>query len=210
MKKNISLSIPKIGNEVTVIFGKNDKPLGNVLYLEDGLVSESTIGFLTEFSLTPNFQEYKSITGFLKIVKEHMLFRISGEIEFEPLLECVRSLTEFRSKLSAQINCFYTPQSAQEKSISNTFKGSNSKNEQDEWEIGLEDLETYYYNGNILIFDEMIIDSLYCAIPELPLCRENCLGLCSECGEELNLTDINGKLRTVNHKKNCSNFNKLN
>lgn len=209
MRKNISLSIPKIGNEVTVIFGMNDRPLGNVFHFDDGLVTENTIGFLTEYGLAPNNPEYKKISGVLKIVKEHMLFRVSGEIIFEPLLECVRSLTEFRAKISAPINCFFTPKSVQEKAKINTFKGSNTKDEEEDLEINIEELENYFYSGSFLVLDEMLIDSLYCAIPELPLCRENCLGLCSECGEELNLTDLNGKTRTVAHKKNCSHFKNL-
>ncbi len=202
MKKNISISLPKIGNEVTVIFGKSEKN-ANCLYIEDGIDSEMTQEFLKEYALTSEHKQEAQISGKIKITKEHMLYRLQGEIDFEPMLECVRSLTNFRQKLTASVNCFFVPQNSQ-KSISKVR--SHSQETADEMDLSLEDLETYYFSSNQLLLDEIILDSLYCAIPELPLCRENCKGLCSECGEELNETDLLGNMRLISHRKNCSYF----
>lgn len=203
MKKNISIAIPKIGNEVKIIFGKADKNTKNI-HIEDGILSEWTKEFLTEFDLLPDADlGNNEIHGFLEITKEQMVYRVQGEITFSPKLECVRSLTEFRQQLTATINCFFVQQNYQKSQTpkSNTlFLNSENK---DELELSLEDLETYYFSGNQLILDEVIMDSLYCAIPELPLCRENCRGLCSDCGTDLNLQDLDGNDRVVAHKKSC-------
>jgi uncharacterized protein len=35
---------------------------------------------------------------------------------------------------------------------------------------------------------EMVLDSLFSALPLLPLCREDCLGICSRCGADRNVS----------------------
>ncbi len=206
MKKNIALNLAKIGNEITVIFGKSDKNTNSICF-EDGIHTELTQPFLAEYALlTEDSLQAPLLFGRIKITKEQMLYRLQGDFVFQPQLECVRSLTTFRQQLTAAMSCFFVPQNTQ-KSISKSRSQPVPPTE--EIELSIEDLETYYYSGNQLILDECILDTLYCAIPELPLCRENCKGLCSECGEELNETDILGNKRDINHRKDCSHFANL-
>ena len=37
-----------------------------------------------------------------------------------------------------------------------------------------------------LVFDEMVREQLILALPDYPLCREGCAGLCARCGKDLN------------------------
>ncbi|MBX9704268.1 MAG: YceD family protein, partial [Silvanigrellaceae bacterium] len=66
------------------------------------------------------------------------------------------------------------------------YQKLNSANYDQEIELNPEDLDVYYYNNQKIYLDEFLLDHLELAIPDLPLCREDCKGLCSQCGAELN------------------------
>jgi uncharacterized protein len=45
---------------------------------------------------------------------------------------------------------------------------------------------TYALGEEHVNLREMVLDSLFSALPVLPLCREDCRGICSQCGADLN------------------------
>lgn len=49
-----------------------------------------------------------------------------------------------------------------------------------------DDLRSPYVSGGELAFQDWAHDALVLAIPVQVVCREDCLGLCPECGENLN------------------------
>jgi uncharacterized protein len=49
-----------------------------------------------------------------------------------------------------------------------------------------EDLETSYYRGDQIDLKELLREQFYLALPMKPLCREDCHGLCPQCGTNLN------------------------
>ena len=50
---------------------------------------------------------------------------------------------------------------------------------------GLDDAEGYSLQGDLLDFEPVLHDALVLAVPLAPLCREDCPGLCVECGVPL-------------------------
>jgi uncharacterized protein len=53
-------------------------------------------------------------------------------------------------------------------------------------ELELEDLDTFVHDGQQLDLEPVVREYLVLAIPMVPLCREDCSGLCVECGVNLN------------------------
>ena len=49
-----------------------------------------------------------------------------------------------------------------------------------------EEDEMYWYQGDHLDLAPMLREQVILAAPMQPLCREECLGLCSQCGQNLN------------------------
>jgi len=47
--------------------------------------------------------------------------------------------------------------------------------------------DTYRYSGDVLDLREMVKDQVLLELPLAPLCKEDCMGLCANCGAELNL-----------------------
>ncbi len=208
MKKNISINLSTIGSAIQVTFC-NSKEKANNGYHFDSILTEWTEPFLKEFSLSTNEEQQSRISGFFKITRTQNLYRIEGTIEFEPLLECIRSLTLFREKIRSDIHGIFVPINSQKYQQSGITKFSHQKNEENELELTEDDLETYSFQGNTIILDEVLLDHMFCSIPELPLCRENCKGLCSECGADLNEKDLKGHYQIIEHYQKCSYFKAL-
>lgn len=203
MKKNISITLATIGSGIHITFGNSKKKLKNGYHI-DSILTEWTESFLKEFSLLKE-EEQAKISGSIKLIREHNVFRVEGTIEFEPQLECIRSLTLFREKLKANVKGFFVPLNSQKYQESGISKFSHQK-EEDEIELTENDLESYPFHGNAIQLDELLLDTMFCAIPELPLCKEDCKGLCPECGTDLNEKDLQGNERIIEHNKKCNHF----
>jgi uncharacterized protein len=56
-------------------------------------------------------------------------------------------------------------------------------------EIGLrpEDLDMEFYDGETIDIGLIVIEQIFLALPQRPLCQPHCQGLCSGCGADLNL-----------------------
>ena len=59
-----------------------------------------------------------------------------------------------------------------------------------EREVGEEDLDTSYYRDDQIDLNELLREQFYLALPMKPLCREDCAGLCPQCGTNLNTGDV--------------------
>lgn len=46
---------------------------------------------------------------------------------------------------------------------------------------------TYALAEDLLDLEEMVFDCLFAALPVLPLCRDDCLGICPDCGADRNV-----------------------
>jgi len=49
-----------------------------------------------------------------------------------------------------------------------------------------DDLDTGLYKGSEVVLDEFFREVVALALPAKPLCRDNCLGLCPQCGADKN------------------------
>ena len=63
---------------------------------------------------------------------------------------------------------------------------SSEASEGAETEVEEDDLETSYYADDQIDLNEMMREQFYLALPMKPLCREDCKGLCPQCGTNLN------------------------
>lgn len=210
MKENISIPLSIIGSNIDITFGKSNKTITNVFNI-DSIYTKWTESFLNDYELENEQNEAYKITGTLKICKEQFIYRVNGKINFHPKLECVRCLSQFRKSLEADLNGFFISKSHTTKE-GNASKSKLSKfsKKEDEIELTENDLDCYYYQGNTIILDELLLDSLFYSIPELPLCKEECKGLCTECGTDLNGIHQQEGQNKILHKKHCTYFQKNN
>jgi uncharacterized protein len=55
-----------------------------------------------------------------------------------------------------------------------------------EREIEEDDLTTAFYENDEIDLGQLMREQFYLALPMKPLCREDCKGLCAQCGTNLN------------------------
>jgi uncharacterized protein len=104
--------------------------------------------------------------------KDKDLFRLVGSVVSELELSCSRCLEPLRLPVAAQFDLRYLPVA---RSAVDT-----------EREVNEEDLGTSYYRNDEIDLNELIREQFYLVLPMKPLCQDDCRGLCSQCGTNLN------------------------
>jgi uncharacterized protein len=107
--------------------------------------------------------------------KEFDHIRVQARVATSIRLACSRCLTEYDADLVSVFTVFFT---------------KASKMTLDE-EIALseEDLISSTYDGEYIDLTSEIQEQVIMEIPVKPLCNEDCLGLCANCGADLNAGD---------------------
>lgn len=108
----------------------------------------------------------------LEVEKQSEAYRVRAKLQMIPKLECVRSLTEFRSDVYTETEALYLK--------------AAEKNQTGEHEMSESELESYEHDGSGLLLSEFLTDIIYTSLPDFPLCQPDCKGLCPECGCNLN------------------------
>ena len=104
--------------------------------------------------------------------KDKDKFRLVGKAQTELELLCSRCLEPFRMPVDASFDLRYLP--------------ATEIAADEEREVQEEDLETSYYRDDQIDLNELLREQFYLALPMKPLCREDCKGLCAQCGTNLN------------------------
>ena len=99
-------------------------------------------------------------------------FHLDGRVRTTLLLRCSRCLEPFTWPVEAPFDLRYRPHT--------TPSGG------DEREIEEEDFSSAFYQNKEIDLGQLIRERLYLSLPMKPLCREECRGLCPQCGTNLN------------------------
>lgn len=94
-----------------------------------------------------------------------------GELEASVRATCARCAEEFRSESARPFRFVLAPRAA----------GGQEENT-----LRTEDLEFSLYDGEEIELSPLISEQVLLALPTRPLCSEDCRGLCSMCGANLN------------------------
>ena len=104
--------------------------------------------------------------------KDRMQFRLVGQVRTTIELACSRCLEDFEMPVAESFDVLYLP---------HTPAGSA-----EERMVEDDDLSTAFYEDNVIDLGLLMQEQCYLAVPMKPLCREECQGLCSDCGTNLN------------------------
>lgn len=112
---------------------------------------------------------------------------ITGLLDGTVVRQCVRCLAEFDDPLSITISADYVQEVEPPRGRKPAALRSNTGHPDldEEW-LADEGEEAYLYQGDRLSLAPMVREQIILAAPMQPLCREACLGLCSQCGKDLN------------------------
>lgn len=113
------------------------------------------------------------VTLSLALVREFGYVRVNGSVSTSVNLSCSRCLTGFVKDIESRFTAYYT-------------KSAELKSEE-EVELSEEDLISVTYSGDEIDFTDEIAEQVLLELPYKPLCSDECLGLCTTCGADLNV-----------------------
>ena len=111
----------------------------------------------------------------VQIHKDKERFRIAGTVNTRLELGCSRCLEPFTLPIDSAFDLRYLPAEAE-----------NSSRDNDDREVGEDDLDASVYRDDRIDLNELLREQFYLALPMKPLCRDDCAGLCPQCGTNRN------------------------
>lgn len=103
-----------------------------------------------------------------------MDMRVRGEISSRLIATCDRCLNDVVIPIEAPFDLIYLPEDP-------------AAGKSGETELHDRDLDLSVYENDQINLDDLVLEQLELNLPNRVLCREECRGLCSECGADLNL-----------------------
>jgi uncharacterized protein len=107
------------------------------------------------------------------VTREKERVAIAGTAATTLELSCGRCLESFALPVTARFDLRYLP-----------FEDAPASD--GEVEVADEDINTAYYHDGRIDLGELIHEQLYLVLPMKPLCKEDCQGLCPQCGANRN------------------------
>jgi uncharacterized protein len=121
------------------------------------------------------FQIASPVSLAFDILKDQKRFRLVGHVRGSVELPCSRCAEPFVHPVEASFDLRYQPREL------NTGEGDR--------EVEEDDLSTAFYEHDTIDLALVVREQVYLSLPMKPLCEESCLGLCSQCGANLNRAD---------------------
>ncbi len=112
----------------------------------------------------------------LKAFRIKELFEVQGTFRTRIRLPCSRCLKDFDTPLMSDFELTYTKE----------MPGLMDVFEDEEIELRVEEIGMIYFKGEEINLQQGIQEQVVMAFPLQPLCDDNCKGLCSNCGSDLN------------------------
>ena len=109
------------------------------------------------------------------------MVQVKGEVNTQARLPCGRCLREYETPLKSRFDLTYV----------NRIPEIDPREEQEEFEISAEEMGLIYFEGEEINLQDGIQEQVILSLPIKALCREDCKGLCSSCGKNLNQSDCN-------------------
>jgi uncharacterized protein len=104
--------------------------------------------------------------------QENGRYRVAGRVKGALELACSRCLDAFSHPVDAEFDLRYVPRTE------NVGDG--------ETEVEEDDLSTAFYTDDQIDLGQIVTEQFQLALPMKPLCRDECKGLCPQCGTNLN------------------------
>ena len=126
----------------------------------------------------------------IELVQSEGPISVTGTLEGTAIRQCVRCLVEYSDPLFVTLYAEYLPQAGAATKPVPAEQGRKSARRQaqpvESVDEADEEDEVYWYQGDHLDLVPMVREQVILAAPMQPVCREDCLGLCPQCGQNLN------------------------
>ncbi len=119
-------------------------------------------------------------------------FVLGGRIAFSGAVACARCLASVPFVRNEKASWTFLPahekpaEKAKPGKAAKPARGAEKNGDEDGDELQAGDLDVAYYDDLVVAFDHFIEEQLQLELPMKALCRDNCKGLCPQCGADRN------------------------
>jgi uncharacterized metal-binding protein YceD (DUF177 family) len=103
----------------------------------------------------------------------------TGKVKGTITVACSRCVGPCHIKLDEPVHVTFLPAHAMPKELDEDSADEGV-------ELAENDLDVYPYDGEAVDLEPLVREQFVLAVPFAPLCREDCLGLCPQCGADRN------------------------
>ncbi|MEE9259397.1 MAG: DUF177 domain-containing protein [Nitrospinaceae bacterium] len=111
------------------------------------------------------------VRGTLNKIERDVYF--TGRVNTGLKVLCSRCLEPFRFQVDSKVTARFVPK-------------NNAGKKPVELELHAGDIDVDYYEGHMVDITQPVRDQIVLSLPAVCLCKEDCLGLCLNCGENKN------------------------
>lgn len=126
----------------------------------------------------------------IELVQQEGPISVTGTLEGTAIRQCVRCLADYSDPLCVTLYAEYLLQADAATKPAPAEQGRRGTRRTAQLvepvEEADEEDEVYWYQGDHLDLVPMVREQMILAAPMQSLCREDCLGLCPQCGQNLN------------------------
>ena len=116
-------------------------------------------------------------------------FVLTGQLRFGGTVACARCLGPVSFAKDESVSWVFAPAHVKPRPARNELTDRAGRpTEEEETRLEAGDMDVIYYDELTLPFDPLVEEQLQLEIPLKALCREDCRGLCPQCGADRNLT----------------------
>ncbi len=115
------------------------------------------------------------VTAHVRVRRKGADVTIDGKIETAVQVECDRCLKSIKLPVESQFSLEYLSKGEYEAS--------------QVAELTEEEMDVAVFEGDTIDLDEIVREQILLSVPARTLCNENCKGICSTCGADLNAGD---------------------
>ena len=126
----------------------------------------------------------------LRVVRVGEMVEVEGTVESRIRHSCSRCLMEFEEPLASRFALTYA------REMPEVMEDASGE----EVELSAEEMGLILFHGEEVDLGEAIAEQVVMALPMRPLCREECRGLCPQCGANLNEVDCGCERPVFNAK----------
>jgi uncharacterized protein len=128
-----------------------------------------------------------SFTGRLERAEPGFILR--GRVGFSGVVACARCLAAVPFVRQEDVSWTFVPaheRPAEKGKAAKPSRGAEKNEDEDGDELQAGDLDVVYYDDFVVPFDHFIEEQLQLELPMKALCRDDCRGLCPQCGADRN------------------------
>ncbi len=127
-----------------------------------------------------------------ELVVDTKLYHLESPVDAHVVIslrgDCVRVAGHLQGNLSMTCcRCSKTIFRSVEKDFLVDYWPDPAFGEGEELRLNYDDLDVGFYHGDSFDLSAVISEQIVLEVPMKPVCREDCKGLCSQCGADLNL-----------------------